>query len=122
MRRRAATARRFLLVALTMSLAIAKLSSVNVISKPRLFDAARGTRNSQLLEKAVRWYELASKNDFANFVEVQKVFPSADWVEERLVFNLGSYRLICGVSFRRKTFFYKALLSHAEYEQGGWKR
>lgn len=75
-----------------------------------------------MLEKAVRWYELASKNDFANFVEVQKEFPSADWVEDRLVFNLGSYRLICGVSFRRMAFFYKALLSHAEYEQGGWKR
>jgi mRNA interferase HigB len=42
-------------------------------------------------------------------------------VREKIVFNVGAYRLICGVSFLRKTFFFKALLSHAEYDQGGWK-
>ena len=94
---------------------------MNVISKPNLFLAARATKNAQLVEKAARWYELATKNDFYNLVELQEVFPSADWVGEKLVFNLGSYRLICGVSFLRKTFFFKALLSHAEYDRGGWK-
>ena len=94
---------------------------MNVISKPNLFLAARATKNAQLVEKAARWYELAPKNDFYNLVELQEVFPSADWVGEKLVFNLGSYRLICGVSFLRKTFFFKALLSHAEYDRGGWK-
>jgi mRNA interferase HigB len=93
-----------------------------VISKPNLFEAARATKNSQLIEKAARWYELATKNDFANFVELQGVFPSADWVVDQVVFNLGSHRLICGVSFLRKTFFFKALLSHANYDQGGWKK
>ena len=94
---------------------------MNVISKPNLFLAARATKNTQLVEKAARWYELATKNDFYNLVELQEVFPSADWVGEKLVFNLGSYRLICGVSFLRKTFFFKALLSHVEYDRGGWK-
>lgn len=94
---------------------------LNVISKANLFEAARATRNSQLAEKATRWYELATKNDFGNFVELQSVFPSVDRVGDKLIFNLGSYRLICGVSFLRKTFFFKALLSHAVYDQGGWK-
>ena len=93
-----------------------------MISKPNLFEAARATKNTDLIEKAVRWYELATKNDFANLVELQGAFPSADWVGGKLVFNLGSYRLICGVSFLRKTFFFKALLSHAAYDQGGWKK
>jgi mRNA interferase HigB len=92
-----------------------------VISKPNLFSAARATKNVQLIEKAARWYELATRNDFDNLVELQAVFPSADWVGDRVVFNLGSYRLICGVSFLRKTFFFKALLSHAEYDRGGRK-
>ena len=78
-------------------------------------------RNPQLVEKAARWYELATKNDFVSFAEVREVFPSVDWVQEDLVFNLGSYRLICGVSFLRKTLFFKALLGHADYDQGGWK-
>jgi mRNA interferase HigB len=95
---------------------------VNVISKPNLFEAARATGNSQLAEKVARWYELATKNNFANFVELQRVFPSVDLTGDKLAFNLGSYRLICGVSFLRKTLFFKALLSHAAYEQGGWKK
>ena len=94
---------------------------MNVISKPNLFAAARATKNAQLMEKVARWYELASRNDFENLVDLQRVFPSADWVGERVVFNLGSYRLICGVSFLRRTFFIKALLSHAEYDKGDWK-
>lgn len=93
-----------------------------MISKPDLFESARATKNPQLIEQPARWYELATKNDFANFVELQRVFPSADWVVDKVVFNLGSYRLICGVSFLRKTFFFKALLSHAAYDQGGWKK
>jgi len=94
---------------------------VNVISKPNLFDAARATKNPHLLEKVARWHELAAKNSFDNFVELRRVFPAADLVGGKVVFNLGSHRLICGVSFLRKTFFFKALLSHASYDKGGWK-
>ncbi len=94
---------------------------MNVISKINLFLAARKSRETRLAEKVARWYELAKRNNFDNLVELQAVFPSADWVSERVVFNLGSHRLICGVSFRRKTFFFKALLSHAEYDKGDWK-
>lgn len=94
---------------------------MNVISKTRLFLAARKSGNTQLIEKAARWYELARRNNFTNLVELQAVFPSADWVGGKIVFNLGSHRLICGVSFLRKTLFFKALLSHTEYDRGGWK-
>ena len=94
---------------------------MNVISKPNLFRSAREIGDPQLIEKVSRWYTLAVANDFASLVEVQRVFPSADWVAGRLVFNLGSYRLICGVSFLRRTLFIKALLTHAAYDRGGWK-
>ena len=94
---------------------------MNVISKANLFEAARAMQNPDVLERAARWYELATKNDFANFVELRMAFPTVDWVADRLVFNLGSYRLICGVSFLRKTLFFKALLTHADYDKGGWK-
>jgi len=79
-----------------------------VISKATLFEGARATRNSQTMEKVARCYELATKNDFANLIELQRVFPSVDQVRDKLIFNLGSYRLICGVSFLRKTLFFKA--------------
>ena len=92
-----------------------------MISKANLFEAAQATGKPQLVENAARWYELATKNDFATFGDLRGVFPSVDWVGGKLVFNLGSYRLTCGASFLRKTFFFKALLSHAAYDQGGWK-
>lgn len=94
---------------------------MNVISKANLFEAARGTKNPQAFERVARWHELATKNDFENFVALREVFRSVDFVGDKLVFNLGSYRLICGVSFLRKTFFFKALLTHDAYDQGGWK-
>ena len=94
---------------------------MNVISKANLFESARATENPDVVERAARWYELATKNDFANFVQLRVAFPTVDWVQDRLVFNLGSYRLICGVSFLRKTLFIKALLTHAHYDKGGWK-
>jgi mRNA interferase HigB len=95
---------------------------VNVISKPKLFSAARGTGNPELLEKVLRWFELVRRNDFDSFNQLRDAFPSADKVGDRLVFNLGSYRLICGVSFLRRTLYFKALLTHAEYDRGGWKQ
>jgi mRNA interferase HigB len=93
-----------------------------VISKANLFDAARLIQNPQLTERVARWYELATKNDFRSFIELRGTFPSVDLVADRLVFNLGSYRLICGVSFLRKTLFFKALLTHSDYDQGGWRK
>src|SRR5438128_2330828 len=86
------------------------------------FEKAATSLSASTLRSPARWYELATKNDFANLIDLQKVFPSADWVDGRLVFNLGAHRLICGVSFLRKTLFFKALLSHAQYDQGGWKQ
>ncbi len=94
---------------------------MNLVSKPNLFDAARATRNPELIEKVARWYELAAKNDFDHFVELQTGFPSVDQVDGKLVFNLGSHRLICRVSFLRKALFFKSLLNHAAYDKGGWK-
>ena len=84
-------------------------------------DLYRARPLSTSSETVVRWHELAMKNDFSSFVELRGVFPSVDLVEEKLVFNLGAYRLICGVSFLRKTFYFKTLLNHADYNEGGWK-
>lgn len=106
---------------LTESSANAKLELVNVISKPRLFEAARATRNPELVKKTASWYQLAVKNTFGNFVELKKIFRTADLVGDVLIFDLGSYRLICGFSFERRQLLFKHLLTHADYDRGGWK-
>jgi hypothetical protein len=44
---------------------------VNLISKPNLFSAARAARDAALMEKVARWYELITRNQFNNLVELQ---------------------------------------------------
>jgi mRNA interferase HigB len=39
------------------------------------------------------------------------------------VFNIGGhkYRLIASIAYKVKTVWIKAVLTHAEYDQGAWK-
>ena len=56
--------------------------------------------------------------------ELKQVFSSADLVESRLVFNIGGnkYRLIADVSYKASTLLVREILTHQEYERGGWKK
>lgn len=50
-------------------------------------------------------------------------FASANKVGNRFVFNIGGnkYRLIASVSFSTRQVFVKAVLTHAEYDDGDWQ-
>jgi mRNA interferase HigB len=69
------------------------------------------------------WYSLAKHNNFSNFAELKKIFPSADQVGKLTVFNVGGnkVRLIAAVHYNRKKVYIRAVLSHAEYDEGKWK-
>lgn len=56
--------------------------------------------------------------------DVRKVYPHADYVEPYTVFNIkgGAYRLIVKIEYRWQLIFVKHLLTHAEYDRGGWKK
>jgi mRNA interferase HigB len=47
-----------------------------------------------------RWYTIVRKTDFKDFDELRTTFPSADWVEGLIVFNIGGnkYRLIAAIT------------------------
>lgn len=94
---------------------------MNVISKATLVQATKRHDSAELTAKVHRWFKLAKVNRFDNFMDVKQVFPQTDLVGEKLVFNLGSYRLIVGFSFLRQDFYIKALLTHREYDKGDWK-
>jgi mRNA interferase HigB len=70
-----------------------------------------------------RWYGLAKHNDFANFADLRAAFPSADQVGKLTVFNIGSnkVRLIAAVHYNRKRIYIRAVLTHAEYDEGKWQ-
>ena len=70
------------------------------------------------------WYSVVSSREWSNFVEVRQVFPTADLAGSHIVFNIGGnkYRLIGGVNFAAKTLLIRQVLTHREYDRGGWKK
>jgi mRNA interferase HigB len=60
---------------------------------------------------------------YANFAELRATFRSVDKVEDRFVFNIGGnkYRLIAAIAFAPQLLWVKAVMTHTDYDKGGWK-
>jgi mRNA interferase HigB len=71
-----------------------------------------------------RWFKIVQQTEFHNFVELRAAFPTADKVDNWIVFNVGGnkYRLIASIHFNRGKVYVRHVLTHAEYDRGGWKR
>ena len=70
-----------------------------------------------------RWFKLISKNTYRNLTELRAVFPSADLVDDLIVFNVGGnkYRIIASIHFNRGKVYVRRVLTHQQYDRGGWK-
>jgi mRNA interferase HigB len=64
--------------------------------------------------------ESAKWNDF---LDVRCQFPSADSVGDRAVFDIrhNRYRLIAKIYYGLSLVPVVSLVTHAEYDRGGWK-
>ena len=95
---------------------------MHVISKKALREFWEKYPDSQ--PPLVRWFKLIDKQEFGNFAELRAVFPSADQVGDLIVFNIGGnkYRLIASIHFNRGKVYVRHMLTHAEYDKGGWKK
>jgi mRNA interferase HigB len=69
------------------------------------------------------WYRIALQADWPNLAEVQQVYPHADLVGRCTVFNIhgNRYRLIARVNYQHRTIYIRQILTHQEYDKGGWK-
>ena len=72
----------------------------------------------------MRWYHAMKNGLFADFDELRDTFPSADYVDNLIVFNIGGnkYRLITSIHFNRGKVYIREVLTHAEYDRNKWKR
>jgi mRNA interferase HigB len=72
----------------------------------------------------LRWYQIMARTDFHSFADLRATFPSADIVADLAVFNIGGnkYRLIASIHFNRHKVYIRHILTHREYDRGGWKR
>ena len=95
---------------------------MHIISRKALRDFWERRPESQ--DPLTRWYTIVKKTDFKDFQELRATFPSADWVDGLIVFNIGGnkYRLIAAIHFNRSRVYIRQVLTHEDYDQGAWKR
>lgn len=69
------------------------------------------------------WFRTMESKSFLDFNDLRATFASADYVDGLTVFNIGGnkYRLIASIHYNRKKVFIRAVLTHQEYDRGGWK-
>ena len=71
----------------------------------------------------IRWFKLINSANFQTVDELRSVFPSADLINDFIVFNIGGnkYRLITSIHFNRKKVYIRYILTHSEYDKDRWK-
>jgi mRNA interferase HigB len=95
---------------------------MHVISRKRLKEAAQ--KHADLAAPLDAWYRIAKRAKWANLAEVRKTWPAADRVARFTVFNIkgNDYRLIAEINYQTGRLFIRHVLTHGEYDQGGWKK
>ena len=70
-----------------------------------------------------RWVRLVRENDFCTFAELRKVFPRADIVGTRTVFDVGGNKVRCVtlIEYGIGQMIVTGVLTHAQYDKGKWK-
>lgn len=70
------------------------------------------------------WFRRLRATTANNFAELKLTFPAADQVGTCTVFNVGGnkYRIITKIVYRFQTVYLRSIMSHKEYDRGGWKR
>ncbi len=83
-----------------------------------------GNKHSDAVASLAAWKRIVRRADWKSGADVKLTFPNADLVGEKTVFNIAQnrYRLIAFVSFRYRSIFVKAILTHKEYDKGEWKK
>jgi mRNA interferase HigB len=95
---------------------------MHVISRRKLKEAAE--REPDLKGPLDAWFRITRKAAWKNIADVRKTFSGADAVGKWTVFNIkgNHYRLISEINYFFGRVYVRHVLTHAEYDRGGWKR
>lgn len=95
---------------------------MHVIAKPAL--VGFWTRHPDAQSPLQAWFCVMESEVFVDFNDLRETFASADYVDGLTVFNIGGnkYRLIAAIHYNRRKVYVRAVLTHAEYSRGTWKR
>ena len=88
---------------------------MHVISRKALRDFWEAHPDSE--GPLLRWFKIVERSDFPNFQAIRACFPSADMVDNYIVFNIGGnkYRLIVDMRYDLGRIYIRHVLTHEEY-------
>jgi mRNA interferase HigB len=94
---------------------------MHVISRKKLKEAV--ARHADLDGPLDAWFRIARKALWKNLPDVRKTFSTADAVGKWTIFNVkgNQYRLITEINYVFGRIYIRHVLTHAEYDRGGWK-
>ena len=95
---------------------------MHVITRKRLNEFA--DEHPDVRNALSQWYRLMKAGHFRSFAHLRETFPSADIVGKLTVFNIGGnkVRLIAALHYNRQKVYIRAVLTHADYDSGTWKK
>ncbi|HLH05979.1 MAG TPA: type II toxin-antitoxin system HigB family toxin [Terriglobales bacterium] len=92
-----------------------------IISRKKLVEAA--ARHGDLAAPLDAWFRVAKQASWRSLHDVRRTWAKTDHVGTCTVFNIkgNEYRLIAWVNYQSQKIFIRHVLTHAEYDKGGWK-
>ncbi len=95
---------------------------MHLISRKKLREAV--VRHDDLESPLDAWFRITKKALWRSLPDVRKTFSSADAVGKWTIFNIkgNRYRLITEINYAGGRIYIRHVLTHAEYDRGGWKQ
>ncbi len=90
---------------------------MRIISKKAIREF--GKKYSDSLASLESWVKQVKAADWKNTAELRLTFQDADFVNDKVVFNIAQnrYRLIVWIAYRTRTVCIKAILTHKQYDK-----
>ncbi len=94
---------------------------MHIISRKALKDFWEKYPDSETPLKA--WFKIVEGTKYRSLNHLRETFAKADPIEGKVVFNIGGnkYRLITVIHFKYSKVYIRRVMTHAEYDKGGWK-
>ena len=96
---------------------------MRIISRAAIAEFTARSDRKDALEALLHWYAVARRAKWRHLADVRRDFPHADAVGMFTVFNIGGnkYRLAAAIKYRWQIVYIRNILTHVEYDGGGWK-
>lgn len=89
--------------------------SMNVVSKTRLREFWGIHRSAE--GSLTNWHNAVTHATWTCFADVKGTYNSADQVNEFVVFDVGSDRIVASIAYSTKHVYIKHIFTHSEYDK-----